>query len=68
MTYEIRRNYNLTKKAIEPKFTAKNWDSAVTKVATALKSNKELTNWLTSKGKNVKDVASEMIVEIGKDY
>ena len=66
MTYQIRRNFELTK-GIEQTFTAKNFSSAVNKVTDALKSNATLALWAFANKKNLSAIAEDMVVELGKE-
>lgn len=66
MTYKITRNMHLVD--MPEQFTAKNWDSAVTKVTRALQNNAEVFKYSKEKKINLSAVASDMLVEIGKDY
>lgn len=66
MTYKITRNAHLVD--MPEQFTAKNWDSAVKKVTTALQSNTTVFKYAREKKLNLSAVASDMLVEIGKDY
>lgn len=65
MLYQIRRNGNLVK--MPEQFTAKNWESAVNKVAKALCGNINFLKMARSKNLNVEAIASDMLVEIGKE-
>jgi hypothetical protein len=49
-------------------FTAKNWDSAVTKVTRSLQNNPTFLKYAREKKLNISNIANEMLVELGKDY
>lgn len=66
MTYEIIRNANLVK--MPKQFTAKNWESAVTKVTRALQKNPDFLKYTREKKLNIFNIAGEMLAEFGKDY
>jgi predicted secreted acid phosphatase len=66
MTYKITRNLNLVD--MPEQFTAKNWDSAVTKVTRSLQGNPTFLKYAREKKLNISNIASEMLVELGKDY
>lgn len=66
MTYKITRNMHLVN--MPEQFTAKNWESAVKKVTKALQDNVTLFKYAREKKLNLSAVASDMLVEIGKDY
>jgi hypothetical protein len=66
MTYKITRNLNLVD--MPEQFTAKNWDSAVTKVTRSLQNNSTFLKYAREKKLNISNIANEMIVELGKDY
>lgn len=66
MTYRITRNANLVE--MPEQFTAKNWDSAVTKVTRSLQNNPIFLKYAREKKLNISNIANEMLVELGKDY
>lgn len=66
MTYKITRNLNLVD--MPEQFTAKNWDSAVTKVTRSLQNNSTFLKYAREKKLNISNIANEMLVELGKDY
>jgi len=66
MTYKITRNLNLVD--MPEQFTAKNWDSAVTKVTRSLQNNPNFFKYAREKKLNISNIANEMLVELGKDY
>lgn len=65
MLYQIRRNENLVN--MPKQFTAKNWESAVIKLTTALYGNANLLKLARSKNLNLEAIARDMLVEIGKE-
>lgn len=66
MTYKITRNLNLVD--MPEQFTAKNWDSAVTKATRSLQNNPTFLKYAREKKLNISNIANEMLVELGKDY